>query len=186
MRRDEDDMAGDAAAARQDHRFLAELTAAPDTRVLDLGCGDGATLGELAGLVGADGWLLGIDRNPRALATAAPVLRAGASRWLLRADLARRLHIYVYYGAICQEMLKGASRLIEAVLGQELFGLGPADAFLSPRVTLGGMTNGMTGAPPCYFRGRGGSVGTVNAVRKRSRAWIGSPEAQASRATTPA
>jgi SAM-dependent methyltransferase len=88
-------MAGDAAAARQDHhRFLAELTAAPDTRVLDLGCGDGATLEELTGRIGAGGWLLGIDRNPRALATAATVLRSGASRWLLlRSDLARPLPI---------------------------------------------------------------------------------------------
>jgi ubiquinone/menaquinone biosynthesis C-methylase UbiE len=87
-------MAGDAAPARQDHRFPAGLTATPGARVLDLGCGDGVTLGELAGRVGTDGWLLGIDRNPRALATAATVLRAGASRWLLlRADLARRLPI---------------------------------------------------------------------------------------------
>jgi SAM-dependent methyltransferase len=87
-------MVGDAAAARQDHhRFLAELTAAPDTRVLDLGCGDGATLGELMSRVGAGGWLLGIDRNPRALAAAATTL-AGAPRWLLvRADLARPLPI---------------------------------------------------------------------------------------------
>lgn len=88
-------MAGDAAAARQGHhRLLAELTAAPDARVLDLGCGDGATLVELTGRVGAGGWLLGIDRNPRALATAATVLRSGASRSLLvRADLAGPLPI---------------------------------------------------------------------------------------------
>ena len=86
-------MAGDAAA-RQDHRLLAELTAAPDARILDLGCGDGATLRELTGRVGAGGWLFGIDRNPRALATAATVLRSGAPRSLLvRADLARPLPI---------------------------------------------------------------------------------------------
>ena len=59
------------SALRGRHRRLAELTAAPGARVLDLGCGDGATLRELAGRVGADGWLLGIDRNPRALAAAA-------------------------------------------------------------------------------------------------------------------
>jgi ubiquinone/menaquinone biosynthesis C-methylase UbiE len=60
------------SALRGRHRCLAELTAAaPGARVLDLGCGDGATLRELAGRVGAGGWLLGIDRNPRALAAAA-------------------------------------------------------------------------------------------------------------------
>ena len=94
MRRDDNDRADDAAAARQDlHRFLAELTAAPDARVLDLGCGDGATLEELVGRIGAGGWLVGIDRNPRALVTAATML-ADAPRWLLlRADLARPLPI---------------------------------------------------------------------------------------------
>ena len=70
------------------------MTAAPGARVLDLGCGDGATLGELAGRVGAGGWVLGIDRNPRALATAATAMRSGApQRLLIRADLARPLPI---------------------------------------------------------------------------------------------
>jgi hypothetical protein len=35
---------------------------------------------ELLGRVGAGGRLLGVDRNPRALATAATVLRSGALR----------------------------------------------------------------------------------------------------------
>jgi SAM-dependent methyltransferase len=88
-------MPGDATSARRDgHRRLAELTAVPDARVLDLGCGDGATLREVTGRVGAAGWLLGIDRNPRALAAAAAVMPSGAPRWLLiRADLAKPLPI---------------------------------------------------------------------------------------------
>ena len=76
-------MSGDATAARQDcHRRLAELTAATNARVLDLGCGDGATLRELTDRVGTGGWLLGIDRNPRALAAAATAMPSGARRWL--------------------------------------------------------------------------------------------------------
>ena len=88
-------MPGEPSAPGQDrHRRLAELTAAPDARVLDLGCGDGATLGELIGRIGPRGWLLGIDRNPRALATAATAIRSSAGRWLLiRGDLAKRLPI---------------------------------------------------------------------------------------------
>ena len=87
-------MAGDAAARQDHHRLLAELTAAPDARVLDLGCGDGATLRELTGRVGAGGWLLGIDRNPWALAAAATALPSGApQRLLIRADLAGPLPI---------------------------------------------------------------------------------------------
>jgi SAM-dependent methyltransferase len=77
-------MSKDPSSAWQDsHRRLAERTAAPDARVLDLGCGKGAILQELAGRVGAGGWLLGIDRNPHTLATAATVLASGAPRWLL-------------------------------------------------------------------------------------------------------
>lgn len=88
-------MSKDPAAGWQErHRRLAELTAAPDARVLDLGCGKGATLQELAGRVGAGGWLLGIDRNPRALATAATALAPGARRWLLiYGDLTKPLPI---------------------------------------------------------------------------------------------
>jgi SAM-dependent methyltransferase len=66
----------------------------PGARVLDLGCGDGATLRELTGRVGAGGWLLGIDRNPRALAAAAAAMPPGPPRWLLiRGDLAKPLPI---------------------------------------------------------------------------------------------
>jgi SAM-dependent methyltransferase len=88
-------MSKDPSAGWQErHRRLAELTAAPDARVLDLGCGEGAILQELAGRVGAGGWLLGIDRNPRALATAATALAPGARRWLLICgDLTRPLPI---------------------------------------------------------------------------------------------
>jgi SAM-dependent methyltransferase len=88
-------MPGDASSARRDgHLRLAELTAVPGARVLDLGCGDGATLRELSGRVGTGGWLLGIDRNPRALAVAAAAMRSGAPRWLLiRGDLAKPLPI---------------------------------------------------------------------------------------------
>lgn len=88
-------MPGDANSdLRGRHRRLAELTAAPDARVLDLGCGDGATLRELTGRVGAGGWLLGIDRNPRALAAAAAAMPPGPPRWLLiRGDLAKPLPI---------------------------------------------------------------------------------------------
>ncbi|MFL6186789.1 MAG: class I SAM-dependent methyltransferase [Actinomycetes bacterium] len=72
---------------------MAELTAAPDARVLDLGCGEGATLQELTGRVGPGGWLLGIDRNPRALTVAATAMPPGAPRWLLCGDLAQPLPI---------------------------------------------------------------------------------------------
>ena len=88
-------MPADPLSAWQErHRRLAELTAAPSARVLDLGCGDGATLRELTGRVGPGGWLLGIDRNLGALATAATAMPPGAPRWLLiRGDLARPLPI---------------------------------------------------------------------------------------------
>jgi SAM-dependent methyltransferase len=88
-------MPGEGASARRDqHGRLAELAAMPGGRILDLGCGQGATLGELAGRVGRGGWLLGIDRNPRALAAAAAAMPPDAPRWLLiRCDLAEPLPI---------------------------------------------------------------------------------------------
>jgi SAM-dependent methyltransferase len=83
-----------SSARRHRHQQLAELTAVPDARVLDLGCGQGATLQELAGRVGPGGWLLGIDRNLRALATAANAMPSGAPRRLLLcSDLAKPLPI---------------------------------------------------------------------------------------------
>src|SRR4029450_11105006 len=88
-------MSNDPLSAWQDrHRRLAELTAAPDARVPDLGCGEGATLQELTGGVGPGGGVPGSDRNARALTVAASAMPPDAPRWLLLCgDLAQPLPI---------------------------------------------------------------------------------------------
>lgn len=64
----------DTAAVRQQRRTTRELLAArPGHRVLDLGCGAGHLTAELAGDVGRDGQVIGLDRH-------APMLAAARSR----------------------------------------------------------------------------------------------------------
>src|SRR4051812_3593387 len=46
-------------------RMLALLDARPGQTVLDLGCGPGTDLSALAGTVGDDGRVIGVDRDPR-------------------------------------------------------------------------------------------------------------------------
>ncbi|MEV0407752.1 methyltransferase domain-containing protein [Actinoallomurus sp. NPDC050550] len=51
-------------------RMLALLDARPGQTVLDLGCGPGTDLGALAGGVGDEGRVIGVDRDPRMTARA--------------------------------------------------------------------------------------------------------------------
>lgn len=58
-------------------RLLRSAGIGAGMKVLDLGCGPGDVAMLAAQIVGADGWVLGIDQSPEALATAAE--RAGQS-----------------------------------------------------------------------------------------------------------
>lgn len=61
----------DTAAVEQQRRTTRELLAArPGHRVLDLGCGAGHLTAELAGDVGSDGQVLGLDRQASMLTAA--------------------------------------------------------------------------------------------------------------------
>jgi SAM-dependent methyltransferase len=64
-----------AALAPATRMILAEAGIRPGMRVLDLGCGAGDVTFVAAGLVGSDGFVVGVDRSPEALARAR--LRAG-------------------------------------------------------------------------------------------------------------
>jgi SAM-dependent methyltransferase len=64
-----------AALAPATRMILAEAGIRPGMRVLDLGCGAGDVTFVAAGLVGFDGFVVGVDRSPEALARAR--LRAG-------------------------------------------------------------------------------------------------------------
>lgn len=50
---------------------LDALPLRPGMRVLEVGCGPGALARAIASRVGPDGWVLGIDRSPTAIAAAA-------------------------------------------------------------------------------------------------------------------
>lgn len=63
------------ALAPATQMILAEAGIRPGMRVLDLGCGAGDVAFVAAELVGTDGWVVGVDRSPDALARAR--LRAG-------------------------------------------------------------------------------------------------------------
>jgi SAM-dependent methyltransferase len=64
-----------AALAPATRMILAEAGIRPGMRVLDLGCGAGDVTFVAAGLVGPEGFVVGVDRSPQALARAR--LRAG-------------------------------------------------------------------------------------------------------------
>ncbi|WP_345430631.1 methyltransferase domain-containing protein [Actinoallomurus vinaceus] len=59
-------------------RMLALLDARPGQTVLDLGCGPGTDLGALAGAVGGEGHVIGVDRDPRMAARAHTRTASGA------------------------------------------------------------------------------------------------------------
>ena len=85
----------DPGVVERHRRLAASLgIAAGDRRVVDLGCGDGATLGELLARAGRDAVVVGIDVVTEALALAAARLEGerGAGRLrFLGADLDRTL-----------------------------------------------------------------------------------------------
>ena len=67
---------------------LAALAPEPRMRVLDLGCGSGASTAELAALVGADGHVTGIDVSPDLIAVARERIADAPNVTLIEADAA--------------------------------------------------------------------------------------------------
>jgi SAM-dependent methyltransferase len=65
---------------------MARLSLARGARVLDVGCGCGQTLGELAELVGPSGYVLGVDVSEPMLARAQRFAAAHSTIELVRAD----------------------------------------------------------------------------------------------------
>lgn len=65
---------------------LDELAPKPGMRVLDLGCGGGASTAALAGLVGAEGHVTGVDISPDLIARARDRLDALVNVTLIEAD----------------------------------------------------------------------------------------------------
>lgn len=70
-------------------RLAEEAGVAPGARVLDIGCGQGETTRVLAALVGEAGDVVGVDRNPEAIALARgrDDLRSRANIRFIQADL---------------------------------------------------------------------------------------------------
>ena len=62
-----DRAAGIAVGLDYKQRFFADLDVRPGQAALDIGCGPGTDLGRLADAVGAEGSVVGIDREPRML-----------------------------------------------------------------------------------------------------------------------
>lgn len=66
-----DAAAGTAVGLDYKLRFVSVLGVRPGHAVLDIGCGPGTDLGRLADVVGIDGSVVGVDRDPSMLAEAA-------------------------------------------------------------------------------------------------------------------
>jgi ubiquinone/menaquinone biosynthesis C-methylase UbiE len=65
-----DAAAGTAVGLDYKQRFLGALDLSPGHAVVDIGCGPGTDLGQLADAVGETGAVIGVDREPRMLAEA--------------------------------------------------------------------------------------------------------------------
>ena len=77
--------------APMDDMALKALQIAPGQRVLDIGCGTGASFGALRDAVGADGEVVGFDYSPKMLARAEQRIRerGWSNVTVRRADIAR-------------------------------------------------------------------------------------------------
>src|SRR6478736_5638981 len=65
-----------------DDAYLSSTPIEPGQRLLDLGCGSGDLTATLAGVVGSEGHVVGVDAQPSMLAEAAQ--RAGANQSFVR------------------------------------------------------------------------------------------------------
>src|SRR5262249_1041125 len=74
-------------AAPMMERLLRDAGIGAGMRVLDVGCGYGAVSLLVAGLVGSSGFVVGIDRDEKALATARERARGGEQGEFAAADL---------------------------------------------------------------------------------------------------
>src|SRR6478735_11993197 len=68
-----------------DDAYLSSTPIEPGQRLLDLGCGSGDLTATLAGVVGSEGHVVGVDAQPSMLAEAAQ--RAGANQSFVRSAL---------------------------------------------------------------------------------------------------
>ncbi|MEO1492987.1 MAG: class I SAM-dependent methyltransferase [Pseudomonadota bacterium] len=82
------------------HEGVAELAASPGERVLDLGCGSGASTAELAMGVGETGHVTAIDISPDLLSLARERLAAAPQVTCLEADIARHGFQTEHYDAV--------------------------------------------------------------------------------------
>jgi ubiquinone/menaquinone biosynthesis C-methylase UbiE len=80
---------GTAAQKRLRHRFLRFVPVRPGQRVLEIGCGTGVVLRDLAPMVGRRGSVIGVDASRTVLAAARRLCRSSPGITLRHADGAR-------------------------------------------------------------------------------------------------